>query len=164
VKKAPVTLVLVLIALLLIGCGDSSSDDAAGGSAAGGASTAASAPASTSSSTSEAASPPAVRPVGEVVDIEAVAGYPRRYVDERLTAAAGKMTIRFTNPTTPQDDPIGKNHGLRVEDANGKIVAATKLIDDGSISTVVDLKAGEYKYYCPVPGHRETMEGTLTVK
>jgi uncharacterized cupredoxin-like copper-binding protein len=27
-----------------------------------------------------------------------------------------------------------------------------------------DLKAGEYEFYCPVPGHKEGgMEGTLTV-
>ena len=37
---------------------------------------------------------------------------------------------------------------------------------DGATSTVeVDLKAGEYAFYCSVPGHREGgMEGKLTVK
>ena len=40
------------------------------------------------------------------------------------------------------------------------------VVKDGGVSTVnVDVKAGEYTFYCSVPGHRQGgMEGKLTVK
>ena len=68
------------------------------------------------------------------------------------------MTIDFTNP-----QPL--THDVAIEDSSGKTVGKTELIAEGSDSTVVDLKPGEYTFFCTVPGHREAgMEGTLTVK
>ena len=40
------------------------------------------------------------------------------------------------------------------------------VVKNGAVSKVnADVKAGEYTFYCSVPGHREGgMEGKLTVK
>ena len=74
-----------------------------------------------------------------------------------LEASAGKVEIDFTNPA-----PI--EHDVNIEQ-DGKQLAGSDLVSDGDSTTVsTDLKAGDYTYYCSVPGHREAgMEGTLTV-
>ena len=53
-------------------------------------------------------------------------------------------------------------HDFHIEDTD----YATALADPGeTVSVTVNLQAGEYVYYCSVPGHREAgMEGTLTVE
>ena len=39
------------------------------------------------------------------------------------------------------------------------------LVTDDTTSVTANLKPGEYKYYCTVPGHEESgMTGTLTVE
>jgi uncharacterized cupredoxin-like copper-binding protein len=40
------------------------------------------------------------------------------------------------------------------------------VVNNGGVSTInVDVRAGEYQFFCSVPGHREAgMEGTLTVE
>lgn len=55
------------------------------------------------------------------------------------------------------------NHALAIEgvQGGGDLAACDP---GGSGSTTVELEAGEYTYFCTVPGHREAgMEGTLTV-
>ena len=53
-------------------------------------------------------------------------------------------------------------HDFNIEDTD----YGTELADPGqTVSVTVNLAAGEYIYYCSVPGHREAgMEGTLTVE
>jgi len=53
-------------------------------------------------------------------------------------------------------------HDFIIEDTD----FGTELLDGGSEATItVNLAAGEYTYFCSVPGHREAgMEGTLTVE
>lgn len=74
-----------------------------------------------------------------------------------LEASAGKVEVDFTNPA-----PI--EHDVNIEQ-DGKQLAGSDLVSDGdTTSASADLKAGDYTYYCSVPGHREAgMEGTLTV-
>ena len=74
-----------------------------------------------------------------------------------LEASAGKVEIDFTNPA-----PI--EHDVHIEH-DGKEIAGSDLVSDGdSTSVSADVKAGDYTYYCSVPGHREAgMEGTLSV-
>jgi uncharacterized cupredoxin-like copper-binding protein len=70
--------------------------------------------------------------------------------------AAGKVTFRISND--------GKQtHALEVE-GNG-IEEETEDIAPGESGTLtVDLKAGEYEFYCPIDGHRDQgMEGELIV-
>ena len=74
-----------------------------------------------------------------------------------LEASAGKVEIDFTNPASIE-------HDVHVE-RDGEEVAGSDLVSDGeSTSVSADLDAGDYTYFCSVPGHREAgMEGTLTV-
>jgi len=73
-----------------------------------------------------------------------------------LTAAAGEVTIEFTNDS-------GIPHNVEVE-GNG-VEEVSETITEGSTSLTLTLEPGEYEFYCAVPGHREGgMEGTLTVE
>jgi plastocyanin len=70
--------------------------------------------------------------------------------------AAGKTTFRLTNNG-------GTTHALEIE-GHG-VEEETKKIGPGeSADVTVDLKAGEYEFYCPVGNHRSLgMEGKLVV-
>jgi plastocyanin len=72
-------------------------------------------------------------------------------------APAGPLTIESVN-----EQPV--EHNIAV-DGNG-VDEKGEVVTDGGTSTVeVDLEAGEYAFYCSVPGHREGgMEGTLTIE
>jgi uncharacterized cupredoxin-like copper-binding protein len=74
-----------------------------------------------------------------------------------VTAKAGKVTVKFTNPSSVP-------HAVEIE-GNG-VEKNTETVTGGEAPPVeVDLKPGTYEFYCPVGGHREAgMEGTLTVK
>lgn len=65
------------------------------------------------------------------------------------------VTITVTNEGMLQHDFV-------IEDTD----YATELLNGGETGEItVNLAAGEYVYYCSVPGHREAgMEGTLTVE
>lgn len=80
------------------------------------------------------------------------------YTTDEATAKAGEVTVNFTNPSaTP--------HDVRIEDEGKKDVGGTEIISESSESATIDLKPGEYTFYCSVPGHRQGgMEGTLTVE
>jgi plastocyanin len=70
--------------------------------------------------------------------------------------AAGSTTFRLTNDG-------GTTHALEIEGQG--VEEETDEIGPGeSAEVTVDLKAGEYEFYCPVSNHRELgMEGTLVV-
>jgi plastocyanin len=73
-----------------------------------------------------------------------------------LTTKAGKVTIDFENTS-------GVPHAVEVE--GGGVEEETETITDGTSKLTVDLKKGEYVFYCPVGNHRGGgMEGTLTVE
>ena len=70
-----------------------------------------------------------------------------------LTAPAGDITIELVNES-------GIPHNVEIE---GDGVSDT--ITEGSTELMASLEAGEYVFFCAVPGHREGgMEGTLTVE
>lgn len=146
-KKVAVAFALVLASIALVACGSSSDDSS---------STSETQPQNgTATSTGEAEG----KSVGSAaaVDFEA-ASSGLAYTSDTATAKAGNVTIDFTNP-----QPLA--HDVAIEDAGGKTVGKTELVTEGSGSAVVNLKPGEYTFYCTVPGHREAgMEGTLTVK
>jgi plastocyanin len=92
------------------------------------------------------------------VQFETPSGGQLAYTASEASTGAGKVTIEFNNV-----QPIP--HDVSIEDSSGKTIGQTETITESSTSTTVNLKAGEYTFYCSVPGHREAgMEGTLTVK
>lgn len=146
-------LTLAVGLLALAGCGSSSSTTSSSASTAttttAGPTTTAASP-TTSSSTSAS--------TGQALALEANPEGQLKYNKTSLTANAGKVAIDFTNKS-----PLG--HNMTIESSSGATVGATPTFQGGSKSLSVDLKAGTYKFFCSVPGHRMAgMEGTLTVK
>ena len=80
------------------------------------------------------------------------------YVTNAAEAEPGPLTIRSPNPSsTPHNIAL---EGPGVSDAIGEVVT-----NNGVSEIEAEVKAGEYTFYCSVPGHREGgMLGTLTVK
>jgi plastocyanin len=78
-----------------------------------------------------------------------------KFTQTKLTAKAGKVTVKFTNKSSTP-------HGVVIT-GNG-VDAKTTVVTSGNASTTASLKPGTYTFYCPVPGHRQAgMQGTLTV-
>jgi plastocyanin len=82
-----------------------------------------------------------------------------KFTKKKLSAGAGSVTIKMSNPSSS-----GSPHGIAITGHGVKKVG--KIVTPGKTSKVTaKLKAGKYTFYCPVPGHRGLgMKGTLTVK
>lgn len=79
------------------------------------------------------------------------------YITKVASAPAGKLEIDSKNEASIPHDIAIEGGGV---DEKGKTVQG-----GGTSKISVDLKPGEYTYYCTVSGHREGgMEGKLTVK
>jgi plastocyanin len=75
---------------------------------------------------------------------------------KQLSATAGTVTIAFTN-TSPVEHNVAVAQGSAV-------LGSTPTFMGGSKTLTVKLQAGNYAFYCTVPGHRQAgMEGTLKV-
>jgi plastocyanin len=92
---------------------------------------------------------------GETLTVTADPGGEISWDKTELNAKAGQVTLKIVNES---DIP----HAIEVE-GNG-VEEETDNVTGGEAEVTVDLKAGEYEYYCPVGDHRETMKGTLTVE
>jgi plastocyanin len=149
------TLALAVGLFALTGCGSSSTTTSSSASAP---TTAASAPTTSSATSSSTAAPAAPATSGE--QKLSLASNPEgqlKYDTTSLTAKAGKVSIDFTNKASLA-------HNLTIE-SGGTVINATPTFQEGSKTLSVTLKAGTYKFYCSVPGHRAAgMEGTLTVQ
>jgi uncharacterized cupredoxin-like copper-binding protein/mono/diheme cytochrome c family protein len=79
------------------------------------------------------------------------------YITKVASAPAGALEIDSKNASGTPHDIALEGNGVK---ENGKTVS------NGGVSTIsVSLKAGEYTYFCSLPGHREGgMLGKLTVK
>jgi uncharacterized cupredoxin-like copper-binding protein len=91
------------------------------------------------------------------LDIPADPGGGLAYTFASAEAEAGAVKIRSKNDSSVDHNIAVQGQGV---DEKGPVVK------DGATSEVdVDLDAGEYTFYCSVPGHRQGgMEGKLTVK
>jgi plastocyanin len=147
-KKLASLLVLALVAAALVACGDddsttttTTSETSSGGAAEGGEKAGGGGGGGGATLAFEA------DPSGELA-----------YTSTSETSKAGEVTIDFKNPQ-------GLSHDVAIEDEGGETVGKTEVIGEGETSTKVNLKPGDYTFYCSVPGHREAgMEGTLTVE
>ena len=94
---------------------------------------------------------------GEIVQVAADPGGALAFEQKSLTAPTGLVRFRFTNESsTPHDFVL---------EQDGQEVAKTDVISEKATTTEAPIKAGEYTYFCSVPGHRQAgMEGTLTAK
>jgi plastocyanin len=93
----------------------------------------------------------------ETVQVSADPGGALEFEQSSLTAPTGRVTFEFTNESsTPHDFDIERD---------GEEIAGTEVISEDTTTTDATLEAGEYTYFCSVPGHRQAgMEGTLTAK
>jgi len=77
---------------------------------------------------------------------------------DSLEARVGEVSIDYTNPSEVP-------HNVAIE-GDGEELAQGETVTGGDTGTATAaLEAGEYIYFCSIPGHREAgMEGTLTVR
>ena len=131
-----IALAAACAALALAGCGSDDNSDSGGSS---------STPASGASGGGG----------GSALSLSAPADGSKKFDQATATAKAGTVTIKFSNPSSVP-------HAVEIE-GNG-VEKAGDVVTSGDSSFSVDLKPGEYTYYCPVGSHRdEGMEGKLTV-
>ena len=161
-KKFTTLFALLLAALALVACGsDSSSDDT--GPVAGAAQEAEEKAEEVGDDVEEKADEVEKEAEGGTAgsatfDVEAEPGGDLAFTTDEASAKAGKVTVNFTNSS-----PVP--HDVRIESSDGKDIGGTEVITESNESAAVNLKAGDYTFYCSVPGHRQAgMEGTLTVK
>jgi plastocyanin len=102
--------------------------------------------------TGRAGAPP--RATGRSVEFAADPGGALKYDKTRAAVKAGRVTIRFTNDSSVE-------HNVTV--ARGSTtLGATKTITTANATLALRLQAGDYVFFCSVPGHRQSgMEGTL---
>jgi len=95
---------------------------------------------------------------GSSVKISADPSGQLAYQEKSVTATAGKVTVDFTNQA-----PLA--HNVTIADSSGKVLGATKTVTGSTSSASVNLKPGNYTFYCSVDSHEQAgMKGTLTVK
>ena len=145
--------VLAALSLMAAGCGSDDDDD--GGSSGGSAEQSGN---DSSGAYGGGADETTASGGGGATELKLIAdpGGALKFDKTELTAKPGKVTISMDNPS---DVP----HAVEVE-GNG-VEEETKTVTGAKADVTVDLKAGEYEFYCPVDGHKEAgMEGTLTVR
>ena len=111
------------------------------------------------------ASTPAAKPASslEVVAPNAGGG-DFRYARDRLEASAGRAELVLVNNDVHQHDVRIQTGSRCCYEPGAKDVGGTDVITKGTAKTLVDLRAGEYVFFCSVGGHAEDgMQGRLTV-
>jgi plastocyanin len=142
-----ITLLLLLPALVVVGCGDDDDDDSNGGAAA---------PTTTEEQTTTQEEEPAAGGGAQTLTLVADPGGALKFDKTTLEAAPGEVTIVMDNQS---DVP----HAVEIE-GNG-VNEETETLTGGKAELNVDLKAGEYKFICPVGDHAQAgMEGSLVVR
>jgi uncharacterized cupredoxin-like copper-binding protein len=151
-RKLGLVTMLAVCAVVALGCGNSDDDDGGGDSGGGGSSSGYG-----SNGAKKEKEKAGGASGGSQLKLSADPGGALKFDKTSLSTKPGKVTVVLDNPS---DVP----HAIEVE---GKGVEEEgKTVGKGGVSKVtVDVKPGDYEYYCPVDGHKQAgMEGTLTVK
>jgi plastocyanin len=97
------------------------------------------------------------RATGRALDLAADPGGALRFDRTRAAVLAGRVTVKLTNQSTVQ-------HNVTIAQGS-KTLGATKTIVKATDRVALQLAAGDYVFFCSVPGHRQSgMQGTLTVQ
>jgi plastocyanin len=147
---------IAALAGVAAGCGGSgSSRTTANTAAAANGSTSTQSPATTGAAASGTTTTTGGSGATTVFSIQASAAE-LAFVPNELSAPAGRIMIRMTNPSQLQ-------HSIALAVTG---IPAGPVVGHGGVSEVVaNLAPGTYTFYCTVPGHREAgMTGTLTVR
>jgi uncharacterized cupredoxin-like copper-binding protein len=147
---------LAALSLGLAACGDDSSSNDTTTEAAAPATTA---PATTAPATPTPTAPATTSPAPAAapISVEADPTGQLAFVEKTLTAPAGKDTFKFTN-----DAPVP--HDFAIKNGGGELGVTDQISNGETADLTVTLKAGDYTFYCTVPGHEAAgMKGTLTV-
>jgi plastocyanin len=107
----------------------------------------------TEKTTTDAGAGNADAELGTILEVEAVSGE-LKFDKTELTAPAGKVTFRFTNP-----DQIPHDIAVRKGD---EVIDKTDLITEDSVDLTVDLPKGDYEFIC-TPHVDAGMRGKLTI-
>ena len=94
---------------------------------------------------------------GQTVQVSADPGGALEFEQDSLTAPVGEVTFEFTNESSTPHDFVLEQDGTEI--------TKTEVITGSEDTAEATLEAGEYTYFCSVPGHRQAgMEGTLTAE
>ena len=148
---------LLAVLLLAAGCGDDSNDEGGGDGGSGGGGGSGSGGQNASGGGKEDKAKSGGGAAAGSLKLIADPGGALKFDKTSLSTKAGKVTVVLDNPSSVP-------HAIEVE---GKGVEAEgETVGKGGVSKVsLDLKPGEYEYYCPVGNHKDAgMEGTLTVR
>ena len=81
-----------------------------------------------------------------------------KFDPSNISVKSGKVTFFLVNQGSLQHDMV-------VQDKSGATVGKSDLLGAGdqSVFTIDNLPAGQYTFFCDVPGHRQSgMQGTLS--
>jgi plastocyanin len=109
--------------------------------------------------------PPPAAPAGRLEVVAPNTGGGKfRYAKDRLDVPAGRVELVLVNEDVHQHD-VKLQTGTRCcYEPGAKDAGGTDVITKGTTKAMVELEAGDYVFFCSVPGHAEDgMQGRLTV-
>ena len=99
----------------------------------------------------------APKATGRTLALAADPGGALRFDKTRAAVLAGRVTVRLTNDSSVE-------HNVTIAQGS-RTLGATDTITESADTLRLELRPGDYVFFCSVVGHRESgMEGSLTVE
>ena len=99
----------------------------------------------------------APKATGRTLALAADPGGALRFDKTRAAVLAGRVTVRLTNDSSVE-------HNVTISQGS-RTLGATDTITESDATLRLELRPGDYVFFCSVVGHRESgMEGSLTVE